>query len=246
MRAPLSRRNALRGSVVASLGLVAGVAAAQARPASSLSADATALRAEFDRMSAEYRTACHVVDEVADLIAYPDVPEEIFARPGDFHRLRCCVQDKRFEDGRAWYGEPENIERLRGGAFRFLSGRIDEEGASRRDEIVGAWDRWKAAKKAAEDACGYTAADVRFTAAADAYEEFRQRLVDLRTIDPGIMALKAMVVRDLVRGHDGLLSQRIEQVIDNQHGPEEGALSLSLTRDFMALLGAAQQEVDHV
>ena len=246
MKATLSRRNALRGSLAASLGLVAGVAPTQAVSASSLSPDASALRAEFDRVSAEYRMACSVDDETSDLINYPNAPEEIFARPSDFQRLRCCVPAKSLEFGRNWYGEPETVESLRTAPFQYLSGKVDREGATRRDEIVEAWDGWNAAKRAAEDACGYTAAHVRFMAAADAYDEFRQRLADLRTIDPGIMALKAMVVLELVRGSDELLTRRIEQAIEQQYGPEEGALSLSLTRDFMALLGAARREVDHV
>ena len=246
MRASLSRRNALRGSLAASLGLVAGVAPTDAHPVSSMSAEATALRVEFDRVSTEYRAACRATDEAADFIAYPDAPEEIFARPGDFHRLRCCTPDKSWEFGRLWYGEPENIERLRGGSFRFLSGRIDQEGATRRDEIVGAWDRWAAARAAAEDACGYTASQARFDAACNAYDAFRMRLVDLRTTDPAVMALKAMVVVELVRGAETLLDRRIEQAIERQYGPEESALSLSLTRDFVALLGTAQRGADHV
>ncbi len=93
-----------------------------------------------------------------------------------------------FSPDRCWYADADLIEGMRGDSFRKLAS-TPTKGAARRDEIVTAWDRWQAARNAADDASGYTAAQERFGVARAAYEASRVRLVELRSDDPEVLTV---------------------------------------------------------
>ncbi len=244
----LSRRAALFGAVT-----VAGASAAAVIPAAvqaaavpsraptasvapPISVEAKALQAELARLSSTYRRACQEADATNDATVEVDPPEALFWQPGDNDKLwgRCPVESWA-SPGRHWYADADLIERLRADPFHTLAG-TPMKGAARRDEIVEAWDGWRANVKAAEDSSGYTAAEARYEAARDAYADFRAHLVELRTDDPEVMTVKALAIADLCRG-----TKRFEACIAAEIkewcGAYEGALSLSLARDFIGLLG---------
>ncbi len=253
MSGALTRRRALLGSAAAAIGLGVPAAIAATTPAiaattpaiaattpaiaQATSPEAAALQAELCRLSSAYRQACREVDEASDRTADVAAPEELFAQPDDMQLLwgRFPV-DSWASPGRRWYADADLIERLRADPFRTLAG-TPTKGAARRDEIVTAWDRWQAARNAADDASGYTAAQERFEVAQAAYEAFRLRLVEMRTDDPEVLTVKALALADLCRGDPSALDACIERAIKRDVGPYRDALALSLARDFLGLMG---------
>ena len=159
-----TRRRLLAGSAAAALGLAAGVAPASASAstpaiASNVSAEAAALQTELARLSSTYRRACREADEANAATADVEPPEALYARPGDARLLWGRIPVESWSaPGRYWFGDEDLVDRLRVDPFRYLDGS-PTAGAARRDEIVGAWDSWRAAQKAAEDASGHTAAE---------------------------------------------------------------------------------------
>lgn len=242
MRAAVTRRSALRGSAVAALGLVAGVAPALAvastpSAASSISSEAAALQAELARLSSTYRRACRESDAVSQAMVDFEPPEALYARPGDAQLLWGRIPVKSWQDpDRYWFCDEDLVGRLRADPFHHLDGS-PTLGAARRDEIVNAWDGWQAAQKAAEDASGLTAAEERFEAAFAAYAEFRVRLVEMRTDDPEILTVKALCIADLCGRAAERLGSGISRALKRDAGAYEDALALSLARDFLGLMG---------
>ena len=240
----INRRTALRGSIAASLGLMAGVAPAAARPAPSMSAEAITLHAEFRSVVGAYKAASARLEQTEETLTYPEAPKALFARSGDSSRLGFRSPVKSWVDGRRWYGDPDKIEDLRAAPFRYMSGRIDQDAIARRDEIVSAWDTWQAAMKAAEDVCGYTEAYKAWDAAQDAYHDFRERLTNLRATDADIMALKAQVALERAGGIDGIDDMLTATLA--AAGMQQEAMAMSLVRDFIVMLGAAHREAARV
>lgn len=244
----LSRRAALFGAVtVASVTAAAVVPAAvqtgalSSRAATTsvappVSAEAAELREELCRLSSTYRRAAREADEAQEATAEVEPPEALYARAGDAQALWGRIPERSWaQEGRYWFGAPDIVEKLRADPLRYLDGS-PSPGAARRDEIVAAWDGWRADTRAAEDASGYTEAQARFDAAYEAYEAFRLRLVEMRTADPEVLTVKAMALADLCRGNGPPLDNDIALALKRDHGAYRDALALSMARDFLGML----------
>jgi hypothetical protein len=239
LSAALSRRRAIFGVVALAAAPVAVAPAAAVAgdfPSTGMSAEAAELQAEFRSVLEAYQTTSAIHEEAEAAFVYVEAPEELFARPSDVNTLGLRFPVSSGIDSRRWYAERDLIDDLRAASFRYMSGRVDERAATRRDEIVGAWDRWLDDTKAAEDACGYTAAHEAWVVAQDAYHDLRSRLVEMRTADPAIMDLKARIV--LERAIDlGGLDDMVAAAVKAE-GMQQEAMAMSLVRDFIGQLGA--------
>ena len=79
MSGAVTHRTALRGSVAASLGLMAGVGPAAAHSTSSMSAEATALHAEFRSVVGAYKEASARLEQTEETVTYPEASKALFA-----------------------------------------------------------------------------------------------------------------------------------------------------------------------
>lgn len=239
MSAALTRRRALLGTAAAAIGIGVPAVVASAKAAPAVSPEAKVLQAELARLSCEYRTASREADEAGQRVDYPDPPEALYVRPDD-RRLFARQPEPSWSDkadGRDWWADHETVERLRGASFAYLSGAQCPAACARRDEVVAAADAWRAADKAAEDAAGWTAAQERFDAASTAYAEFRARLVEMRTDDPEVLTVKALVIVDRCSRSADRLDALIAQAMKRECGADETSLALSMARDFIGLFG---------
>ena len=239
-----SRRRAIFGAVAlaaAPVAIAPAAAVAGDSPSTEMgmSAEAAELQAEFRSVLEAYQTTSAIHEEAEAAFVYVEAPEELYARPGDAVLLGFRRPVDSGSKGRRWFAERDLIDDLRTASFRYISGRVDERAAKRRDEIVGAWDRWLDDTKAAEDTCGYTAAYEAWVVAQDAYHDFRKRLVELRTTDRDVMALKARVVLERAIDFGGLDDMVAAAV--KAEGMQQEAMAMSLVRDFIGQLGAAHR-----
>ena len=238
-----SRRRAIFGAVALAAAPLA-VQPAQAAPEPAMSVEAAELHTEFQSVLEAYQAASARHEAAEAAFVYVEAPEALYARPGDAVLLGFRSPVRSFTEGRRWYAERTLIDDLREAPFRYMSGHTDELAVARRDQIVGAWDRWLDDTKVAEDACGYTAAYEAWVIAQDAYHDFRRRLIDLRTTDRDVMALKAQIVLERainLSGVDDMLAAAM-----NADGIQQEAMAMSLVRDFIGQLGAAHREATHV
>ncbi len=242
MSAVPTRRGVLTGSAAAALGLASGVASTSASAstpavASNVSAEAAALQTELAHLSSTYRRACREADEASAATVDAEPSEALYARPGDAQLLWGRIPVESWQTpGRYWFCDEDLVDRLKADPFRCFDGS-PTAGAARRDEIVSAWDAWRAAQATAEAASGLTAAEERFAAAYAAYGEFRTRLVEVQTEDPEILTVKALCIADLCRGSADRLGYGIKRALERDVGAYEDALALSLARDFLGLMG---------
>ena len=242
-----SRRRAIFGAVAlaaAPVAIAPAAAVAGDFPSTGMSAEAAELQAEFRSVLETYQAAGAIHEAAEAAFVYVEAPEELFSRPSDINTIGLRFPVPSGIDGRRWYAERALIDELRAASFRYMNGCVDERAASRRDEIVGAWDRWLDDTKAAEDACGYTEAHEAYVIAADAYHDFRSRLVEMRTADRAIMDLKAQIVIERAIDFGGLDDMVAAAV--KAEGMQQEAMAMSLVRDFIGQLGAAHGEVAHV
>ena len=240
----LSRRRAIFGAVAlaaAPVAIAPAVAVAGDFPSTGMSAEAADLQAEFRSVLAAYQATGARLEVAESAFVYVEAPEALYARPGDAILLGFRRPVDSGIDGRRWYAERDLVDDLRAAPFCYMSGRVDEMAVTRRDEIVGAWDRWLDDTKAAEDACGYTATYEAWVVAQDAYHEFRKRLVELRTVDRDVMALKAEIVFE--RASDAAGIDDMLEAAMNADGVQQEAMAMSLVRDFIGQLGASDREI---
>ncbi len=161
------------------------------------------------------------------------------ARPDDGQVLRWHFWDRHWSGKGHWYGKEEKIERLRAEPYPLYpvpGGGPNVAARVRRDEIVDAYDRHKAAEKLAEDASGQTAAQADWDEASEAYDAFRRRLIEMRTADPDVIRLKAAVVLERYDNDLEYFDKDLSRVLRHD-GPEEEALCFSLMRDMVAQVG---------
>ena len=241
MSPAVTRRRALATSAAAAIGLGVPMVAAAAAPAvvQAVSPEVASLQEEAGRLSSAYRRACREADETSLRVEYPDPPEALYVRPGD-RRLFLREPEPSWSDkaeGRDWWANFTTIGHLREDRFRNLDGRACQMACARRDEVVGAYEAWQAADAAAEDAVGHTAAQTRFETACAAYSEFRARLVAMRTDDPEVLTVKALVIVDRCGRKSDRLDTLIERAVEQDGQADEVALALSMARDFIGLCG---------
>ena len=234
MNALVTRRGLL--GATAAVGAVAfpAAASATASTAGGISAEATALLREFHDVAARFNAAGDRIDQTTSATVRVPEPEALFARADDFWVLGCISPERHWAGQRWTYGESGCIAQLR----ELPTDDGDKKRADRRDEIVGAWDRWHAEKAAARDASGETEASDRYREVGDKHDALLLRLVHMRTADPDIMKLKAGAVLNLWGGEPDRFDRALARVLKHDD-IDEIPLSISLMRDMMAQLGAA-------
>ncbi len=240
MNAPVTRR-ALLGATAAigAVGLPAAAMPVLASPTPTASATASALHDEFRAVAHRHRVAMGRFNEAEAATVYLAEPEALMARPDDGQVLRWHFWDRHWSGKGHWYGKEEKIERLRAEPYPLYpvpGGGPNVAARVRRDEIVDAYDRHKAAEKLAEDASGQTAAQADWDEASEAYDAFRRRLIEMRTADPDVIRLKAAVVLERYDNDLEYFDKDLSRVLRHD-GPEEEALCFSLMRDMVAQVG---------
>lgn len=188
-------------------------------------------------------TASKRVDAAYAAMARPAVPEALFLREGD-HALRLANYTRERNDGRRWYPfEAADAER-RGWRRKHTTWKDRPvtpedklpadahtvsyvvpwpEAQVRADEIAAAWDAYRAAVDAAEEASGYLAAN----------EEWETLDDDLAALDGAIFDAPAHSIAGLT------IKARLAQMdIDEGEDPNE-RLVAGMVRDILAMGGAA-------
>jgi hypothetical protein len=160
---------------------------------------------------------------------YPPMPDTLWSGSRDLHihlsaeaAGRGVLPSGRVES----YFLPGDVEKLRAGPpvtrWAMVADDVDPpprepdpEGEARRQEIIATHDRWRAERKAVEDAVGYTAAVEQAEALAEAWDAVDDtlRLHQPRTV-AGLARKAAWVADCLSReiGHDDLAAGFARQV----------------------------------
>ena len=226
------RRQFLRGFAAIPLAAAPlAVLPAQAAPATS--AEAAALFAEFHDIAGRFNAAGDRLDAAMSATVRIPEPEALFARGQDFWVLGCTAPKRHYWDHHRFsYGTDDVIAQLRA----LPAGDGDRKRADRRDEIVGAWDRWHAEKAAAKVAFGHSAASAAYNIVGDEHDAFILRLTHMRTSDPGIMAIKAAMVLNMWGGKAANFDGAMKRVLESDDLDEE-PLCYSLMRDMISQLG---------
>ena len=161
-------RRALLG-VTAALGAV-GIPASALSEEGSTAANPHAELLDLIRRHGEADQALRLAEDEAERqlrvarAAYPERPEALLHRPGDFPRtsLRFSLSRHPGEGGERVYGEHAADwlrDRPASTWYRTLSPPLGPECETRRIEILAAFDTWTAEMAAVDDRVGWTAAD---------------------------------------------------------------------------------------
>ena len=233
MNAPLTRRALLGATAAIGVTTLPATALTAASPAGTMSPEAAVLLREFHDIAGRFNAAGILLDKTMMATDRVPEPEALFARGQDFWILGCIAPKRHWDRQRFTYGQDELIEQLRA----LPAGDGDRRRANRRDEIVGAWDEWEAAKEAARDASGETAASDHYRTVGDEHDALLLRLTHMRTADPDIMRIKAAAVLNIWSGDADRFDSAVNTVLKGD-GDSEDPLCFSLMRDFMHQLGA--------
>ena len=225
------RRQFLCGFVAVPLA-AAPLAVLPAQAAPAMSDETAVLLAEFHDIAGRFNAAGDRLDVATSATVRVPEPEALFARGQDFWVLGCTAPTRHWKGHRFTYGTNELIAQLRA----LPAGDGDRKRADRRDEIVGAWDRWHAEKAAAKDASGESAASDHYRIIGDEHDAFTLRLVHMRTSDPRIMAIKAAMVLNMWGGKTANFDGAMRRSLESGDLDEE-PLCYSLMRDMMHQLG---------
>lgn len=212
MSALASRRTLLAGLATASIAGLPAPAAGQAEDAHLI-----ALIARWRAVSATYDDAAARAEDL-EAIGWPKAPDALFWREED-RDLKLTFDASRRADNRLWYHVEGQAAGLRGPQTRVQTLPVEPsdgyppgtthcrkkgpwpERQARADEIVAAYDGWQTARRAAEDASGYTAAIERAKAIG---REIAALEVEIEASSPaslaGLAALAAYV--EVVAGDD--------------------------------------------
>lgn len=152
---------------------------------------------QFETVTGRLALASDRLDQAFERLGeHPDRPAELRVKTSDYWMFSVIgVWDT---DG-YWF-DSESVEKVRtmplvlGDAYAPGIPRPNVEGRLRRDVVVGAWDRWRAVIKAREDAAGYTEASREHDVIATEHEAIRVRIIDLRSSDPAVLALKVRLL----------------------------------------------------
>jgi len=205
-------------------------------------------RARFEREVEEPADARR-----SELLAAIEEPEELFARREDVGcGLYGLQRPHQFQKGRSWYGEM--IEHLRDKPRQkqcwtkiervMIDGEWGERctyvpdpvGQARADEIVAAYDRWQAQRKAADEESGYAAASREWNRMTDEIDALERQIV--RT---PARTLKGLISKAQWADRTGVplsIAGQLEKELDN-----DGqlltieAFALSIARDLLAMQG---------
>jgi hypothetical protein len=215
-------------------------------------ADAPSPDAELLDLGREWSTSAAREDRAREALwaaeeryADPEVPEALFHRPGDFRfffGFQGCGYH--FTD-RRWYGAPSSIAYLRAAPLcRMPEFHLDDgtvvpakpnlAARARRDEIVGAYDRWSAERKATQDACGLTAANEEEDAANEDNRELRHRIMATPALTLAGVMLKARIA-GWCFGGSVEMNDYVESYLKEGNLSGE-AVAFSAVRDLVAML----------
>ena len=219
-------------------------AAASVGGASSPDAELLDLGREWSISAARGDRAREALWAAEERWADPEAPEALFHRPGDF-RFFFGFHGHRYRFGeRRWYGAPSSIAYLRAAPlcrtpeFHLDDGTVvpakpNLPARARRDEIVGAYDRWSSERKTAQDACGLTAANEEEDAANEENRELRHRIMATPALTLAGVMLKARIAGWCFGG-----SVEMDDYVESclREGNLSGeAVAFSAARDLVAM-----------
>lgn len=241
-RTPVTPTRRSLAGLLAATAVAPAVVFADALPQPAYAADVASPEvAELARLynAALRRSEAALVASEAAWARYvrPAEPEALFAQSND--PLRSYIFAKP-HGGRFWYGDAERIDQLRNWPMDQHTYHASKR--ARRDEIVAAYDQWRADIKHAEDTAGVTAADAEYKAAWDDEEmPIRQRILELRSAEPAALRLKVRAYLDIAGDLDwrGALDRKVAAAVKDENGPWEDAMALSIIRDVVTVYGQA-------
>lgn len=223
-----TRRSLLQG--LAGFPLVGTATAAVAAAAGHATVvDLEARYSAAARRSLEASRACDAADERMPYLA---PPEALFTRPAD--PLARCFTPETYIGGREWFGSDERINTLRAWTSGNMRSPIIAPALPRRAEVLAAYDAWQAARKAAEDAAGVTAADAEYQAAWAVEKAIRLEIIELRSDAPEALRLKLRVFMDSQACGDWRegVDAGVARGLKSENGPWEEAFAASIVRDL--------------
>ena len=232
LNSAFSRRRAMFGAAtVAAVSLsLAGAATVAAMPADP-DAELIALGREWQAADDHCDNACDALDATAERLGDIDPPEAMFRRLSDSIAFTWLAHRFR-ETKRLWF--PRNsVEKLR--TYEFVNPWGDPlvRDQARRDEIVAAYDAWRAEIAADEQARGYSAAFATYEAAVANNHQLRRRIISMRATTLAGVMVKALVVK---RSYGDLAELQAEL----EHSLGEGAsdadtMAISVIVDLLSM-----------
>ena len=235
-----TRRSVLRGLAAAPLATLPALALAQTQVGPKSITAARELEARYiaaARRSLEASRACNAADA---RVVHHEPPAALFVSAGDPLAQRFTPET--YLDGRLWFGSEERIGMLRAWNRGNTRGSVMAAALPRRSEVLAAYDEWQAARQAAKDAAGATAADAEYRAAGVVEKAIRLEILELRSSAPEVLRLKLRVFMDsqaYLDWREGL-DAGVAQGIKMENGPWEDAFAASIVRDLAtAYMGGA-------
>ena len=192
--------------------------------------DADLLRAvEAWRVSARKVDAAYETrDAASNLIRLPEVPDALRFRAETDATFIGAHQNVHPPHG---YTDMGQIDRLRRGVAAVHQARADE--------IIAAFDAWQAARRATEDACGYTAACEAHDAACAENRALRLRILALPA--QGLDGLRAKAeVAVWCSGDERAMQENLNRLLAGGDATDE-AFAAGLMLDVTRVLGPAQE-----
>lgn len=240
-----------RRAMLAAAGLLALMPfAAQAAPAKTPAPDPDAelrdLFARWEIAAERSRRAELALDEAGTRYVEPFVPDALFAKPRDRSFFGHVSTSYRLTQ-RRWYG-PRSIDWLRQyraevGPYHFITpdGRtitapavVDQLARERRDEILAAYDRWRAEEDAARKSAGLDLAEVEDTQATEANCQLRMAIILAPAHTLQGMLLKARVL-GWCHGTHAEMTARKAEFVDEGHCSDE-TVAWSIGCDLVAMV----------
>ena len=197
--------------------------------ASDLDAELIALGHEWQAAADHCDHACDALDAAGERLRDIHPPEALFRRPSDsiaFTSVAHPYRDMR----RLWFPR-DSVEDLRIYAFVNPWGDPLVADQARRDEIVAAYDAWRAEISADQQATGYTSAFEVYEAAVAASRQLRLRIIAKPAITLAGVMVKARVVG---RAYDNL--DELRELVTHSHEQGESDADAMATSAMVDLL----------
>lgn len=207
--------------------LCATAAAAPADP----DAELIALGREWQSADDHCDHACDALDAAAERLRDIDPPEALFRRRSDSIAFTSVAH--RFRDTKRLWFPRDAVEELRTYAFVNPWGDPLVDDRARRDEIVAAYDAWRAEISADEQVMGYTAAFLTYEAAVAACRQLRLRIMSKPAATLAGVMVKARVIE---RAYDGL--DELRELVAHSHeqgASDADAMATSAIVDLLAM-----------
>ena len=203
--------------------------------ASDPDAELVALGREWQAADDHCDHACDALDAAVERLRDIDPPEALFRRRSDSIAFTSVAH--RFRDTkRLWF--PRNaVEELRTYAFVNPWGDPLVDDRARRDEIVAAYDAWRAEISADQQATGYTSAFEVYEAAVAASRQLRLRIIAKPAITLAGVMVKARVVG---RAYDNL--DELRELVTHSHkqgASDADAMATSAMVDLLSMQARA-------